>query len=141
MSRARSLARRCVLQALYQWQLGDDSATEVVRQFVEERGLGRADKEYFHQLFGQVCEGIDELNEQLKPYLDIPIDELDPVERSVLWFAAQELLHGLEIPYRVVINEAVEQARLFGGEESFKFVNAVLDKMAEQVRSSERAHR
>ena len=139
MSRARSLARRCVLQALYQWQVGDDSVEEVVRQFEQERGLGRADREYFNQLFGQVCAGVDELNEQLKPYLDIPVDELDPVERSVLWFATQELLHGLEIPYKVVINEAVEQARLFGGEESFKFVNAVLDKMAAQVRSSERA--
>lgn len=139
MSGSRSLARRCVVQALYQWQLSGESPAEVVRQFEQERGLGRADKEYFFELFNQVCERVDELSAALIPFLDRPIDELDPVERSVLWFGAQELQQHLEIPYRVVINEAVDQARLFGGEDGYKFVNAVLDKMAAQVRAVEQS--
>lgn len=137
MSGSRSLARRCVVQALYQWQISGESPTEVARQFEQERGLGRADKEYFFELFNQVCERVDELSADLIPFLDRPIDELDPVERSVLWFGAQELQHHLEIPFRVVINEAVDQARLFGGEDGYKFVNAVLDKMAAQIRTVE----
>ena len=139
MSGSRSLARRCVLQALYQWQVSGDSPAEVVRQFQEERGLGRADKDYFRELFGQVCERSDELTADLTPFLDRPFAELDPVERSVLWFGAQELQQHLDIPFRVVINEAVDQARLFGGEDSFKYINAVLDKMAAQVRTVEKS--
>ena len=139
MSGSRSLARRCVLQALYQWQVSGDSPAEVVRQFQEERGLGRADKDYFRVLFGQVCERSDELTADLTPFLDRPFAELDPVERSVLWFGAQELQQHLDIPFRVVINEAVDQARLFGGEDSFKYINAVLDKMAAQVRTVEKS--
>jgi len=138
VSGSRSLARRCVLQALYQWQISGDTPAEVVRQFEEERGLGRADKDYFRELFNQVCERADELSAELTPFIDRPFAELDPVERSVLWFGAQELQQHLEIPYRVVINEAVDQARLFGGEDGYKFVNAVLDKMAAQVRSVEK---
>ena len=138
MSGSRSLARRCVVQALYQWQLGGESPAEVVRQFEDERGLGRADRAYFLELFNQVCERADQLSADLTPYLDRPFNELDPVERSVLWFGAQELQHHLEIPYRVVINEAVDQARLFGGEDGYKFVNAVLDKMAAAVRTVEK---
>jgi len=139
VSGSRSLARRCVLQALYQWQIGGDSPAEVVRQFQEDRGLGRADRDYFLELFTEVCERSEELSAELTPYLDRPFDELDPVERSVLWFGAQELQRHLEIPYRVVINEAVDQARLFGGEDGYKFVNAVLDKMAATVRSVEKS--
>jgi len=127
------------LQALYQWQIGGDSPAEVVRQFQEDRGLGRADRDYFLELFTEVCERSEELSIELTPYLDRPFDELDPVERSVLWFGAQELQRHLEIPYRVVINEAVDQARLFGGEDGYKFVNAVLDKMAATVRSVEKS--
>ncbi len=138
MSGSRTLARRCVLQALYQWQVSADEPTEVVRQFEQERGLGRADPEYFCELFYQVCDATEELNSVITPHLDRPLEELDPVERGVLWFATQELLHHLEIPYRVVINEAVDQARLFGGEDSYKFVNAVLDKLATQVRQVEK---
>jgi transcription antitermination protein NusB len=138
VSGSRSLARRCVLQALYQWQISGDTPAEVVRQFEEERGLGRADKEYFRELFNQVCGRVDELSAELAPFIDRPFAELDPVERSVLWFGAQELQQHLEIPYRVVINEAVDQARLFGGEDGYKFVNAVLDKMAAETRSVEK---
>ncbi len=137
MSGSRKLARRCVLQALYQWQLSGESPQEVVRQFTEERGLGRADRDYFHDLFKSVCDHVDELDQSLTPFLDRPIEELEPVLRSVLWFAAEELSFRLEIPYRVVINEAVEQARSFAGEDGYKLVNAVLDHLAEVVRKTE----
>lgn len=134
----RGLARRLTTQALYQWLVNETSPETLLRQFREQpEGLGRADGDYFDELLkGTVAEAAT-LTVALAPHLDRPLAQLDPVEHAILLLAAYELQSRPEVPWKVVVNEAVNLAKLFGAEEGYKFVNGVLDKLARTARHSE----
>ena len=137
MSKARSRARQCAAQALYQWQLTAQSPAEIEQQFVTEREMGKADREFFHELLYQVPAQVEELDAELRDQVDRPIGQIDPVERAILRLGVYELKARPETPYRVVINEAVELAKTFGAEQGHKYVNSVLDKVARKLRAAE----
>lgn len=131
---ARTKARRSALQALYQWQMTGQDPVDIEKQFKIEQEMDHVDLEYFSLLLFEIPRHVSELNDYLVPLLDRPLKEIDPVELAVLRIGAYELSHQLEVPYRVVINEAVELAKRFGAEQSHKYVNGVLDKIAHLVR-------
>jgi N utilization substance protein B len=137
---ARSLrhrARELAMQGIYEWRLSGKSAALIERATRDEKSLGRYDTEFFGQLLNGAIAQHEELSAQFAPHLDRTVKELSPVEYSVLLLGACELIHHPEVPYRVVINEAVELAKTFGGSDGHKFVNGVLDKLAAQVRATE----
>ncbi len=125
------------MQALYQWQITAQPIDEVERLFREDAQKIRADMAYFHDLVNGVAEHGDALDALLAPALDRPVKQIDPVERAILRIGAYELRDRPEVPYRVVINEAVDLAHTFGAEQSHRYVNAVLDVVARTVRSAE----
>lgn len=140
MSRGRSLARRYAMQALYQWQMTGQNVGDVCNQFIAESDFNNVDVEYFRELLLNVPKSLDEIDEALSPFLDRKINEIDPVERAILRLGAFEFRFRLEVPYRVVINESVELAKKFGGENGHKYVNGVLDKVAVKLREPEVKH-
>lgn len=133
---ARTKARRAALQALYQWQLTAQDPVDIERQFKEE-DLQNVDFDYFHILLHEIPKHVSGLNDYLIPLIDRPLKELDPVELAAMRIGIYELCHCPDVPYRVAINEAVELAKRFGAEQSHKYVNGVLDKVAQQVRAEE----
>ncbi|HSS46308.1 MAG TPA: transcription antitermination factor NusB [Burkholderiales bacterium] len=133
----RRRSREFALQALYQWQLGGDSADVLEQQLREAKGFDKLDSAYFAELLRGVISTARELEKRLKPHLDRPTKELSPIEHGILLLAAYELVHRPEVPYKVVINEAVELAKSFGGTDGHKYVNGVLDKLAAEVRALE----
>lgn len=134
---ARSRARRRALQAVYAWQMSGSSAREVIAQFAHEQAKEQADLEYFEDLVRGVEQHCDDLDEALKPFLDRDIDQVDAIERAALRIAAYELRHRPDVPYRVVINEAIESVKRFGAEHGHTYVNGVLDHAAAAWRSAE----
>ena len=138
-ARARSVARKFVLQALYQHQLAAHDYAELRRQYRDEEGFVDADAEYFDELLRGVTESAHELDARLASLLDRPVERLDPIERAVLWIGLYELGSRPEVPYRVVINEGVELAKRFGATEGHKYVNAILDRAARELRAAEQA--
>lgn len=137
MSRTRSQARRCTVQALYQWQLTGDDVTEVITQIMEEKDPKRVDVSYFRGLLTGVVKEVERVDELLAPVLDRTVNSVDPVELAIMRMGVYELQYHIEIPYRVVINEAVELSKTFGSEQGHKYVNGVLDKLAATLRSAE----
>lgn len=137
MSHPRKRARRAAVQAVYQWQVTGQNIGDIVAQFEEEHAGSATDMDYFVELLRQVAGRVDELDALFAPYLDRSVAGLDLVERAILRLATYELAHRPDIPYRVVINEAVELTKTFGAEESHKYVNGILDKVAQQVRAVE----
>lgn len=134
----RGLARRLTVQAVYQWILNQTAPETLMKEFREmPDGFGRADPEYFGELLRGIVAEAATLTTQIVPHLDRPLNQLDPVEYAVLLMAVYELNNKLEVPYRVVVNEAVNLAKVFGAEDGYKFVNGVLDKIARQVRAVE----
>jgi N utilization substance protein B len=133
----RHRARELAMQGIYEWRLSGGSAALIEKATREEKSLGRYDVEFFSQLLRGVIAQHEELAALVAPNLDRPLKELSPVEYSVLMLGAFELSKHPEVPYRVVINEAVELAKTFGGSDGHKFVNGVLDKLAAQVRAFE----
>ena len=133
----RRRARRRALQALYQWQLNDDSAASIIEQFLEEQNFEGVDADYFQQLVRDVIAEGDTLDEKLGPHVERIDSSLDQMERVILRIGAVELLKRPEIPYRVVIDEAVELAHRFGAEQGHSFVNGVLDRLARELRPIE----
>jgi N utilization substance protein B len=134
-TRARSRSRRFAMQALYQWQMTGQDLALIDAQFLAEEDLEGVDVAYFQELLHQVPYRTDRLNGVLEPFLDRPLAQVDPVERSILWIAVYELTYRPDIPFRVVINEAVELAKKFGAEQGHRFVNGVLDNAARVVRT------
>lgn len=134
---SRHRSRELALQGIYQWRLTSDDQEQIEKQIRAEKGMGRYDVEFFSKLLRGVLAHHVELETVVTMHLDRTLDELSPVEFSVLLIGAYELIHHPEIPYRVVINEAVELAKTFGGTDGHKFVNGVLDKVAAQVRAVE----
>ncbi|MFQ5994022.1 MAG: transcription antitermination factor NusB [Acidiferrobacterales bacterium] len=134
---SRHKARQAAVQALYQWQLTQQPPGEIEDHFSLDHELSDVDLEYFHQLVSEVPLHKHELDDHLIPHLDRDLDEIDPVERAILRIGAYELEFRQEIPYKVVINEAVELAKTFGAEHGHRYVNAVLDKVAFDLRTAE----
>ncbi len=134
---SRRRSRELALQGIYQWRLTSDDPEQIEKQICAEKGMGRYDADFFSKLLRGALTQHAELETAVTMHLDRTLDELSPVEFSVLLIGAYELIHHPEIPYRVVINEAVELAKTFGGTDGHKFVNGVLDKLAAQVRAVE----
>lgn len=137
LMQSRRLARQRGLQALYQWELNPGPVRDLLEQFMATQDMDKVDVEYFTELVRQSVALTDELDGRLSGYLDIPLVQLDPVERCILRLAAYELTRRLEIPYRVIISEAVALAKKFGAEEGHKFINGVLDKAVRDWRPYE----
>lgn len=134
----RTGARRCALQALYQWQLTGQPLEVIERQFVQDRLADGARLDYFSQLLHGVVEHLDAIDAALTEFADRPVDQIDPIERAILRLAAYELLYRWEVPYRAVLNEAINLAKVFGAtHKSYKYVNGVLDRLAHKVRARE----
>jgi len=138
MKTDRRRSREFALQGLYQWQLAKGDPAAIVRQLAESKGFDKIDADYFRTLLEGTIAAAPELEKAIAPYLDREYARLSPVERGVLLLAGYELAHQPEVPYRAVINEAVELAKSFGGTDGHKFVNGVLDKLAAQLRAPER---
>ena len=125
----RHKARHFALQAVYQWQLTGYSPTEIEKQFLEDQPVQGADLDYFHDLVTGVINNVSELDGIFAPFLTRPLDDLDQVDKALLRVATFELMYRQEVPYRVVINEAIILAKEFAEQDSHKFVNGVLDKV------------
>jgi transcription antitermination protein NusB len=135
--RTRSLARRLALQALYQQQLNPRSLQDTRRQFAEDPEAERVDREYFEQLLAAIAPNGEALDREIAKYSEIAPGELDPIEHAVLWLGLHELASHPELPYRVALAEAVDLAKRFGATDGHKFVNAVLDRAARELRPHE----
>lgn len=136
----RHRARELALQGIYQWRVSGTDASDIENHLQGEKNLGRYDKPMYAKLLRGVLTQHEALETLLTPYLDRALDELSTVEFSVLLLAAFELSQQLDVPYKVVINEAVELAKTFGGTDGHKYVNGVLDKLAPKVRAVEFAN-
>jgi N utilization substance protein B len=133
---SRRRAREFALQGLYQWQLAKTDPGTIARELAEARGFDKIDADYFHQLLSGAIASAADLEAEITPCLDRKFSVLSPVERAILMMAGYELAYCAEVPYRVVINEAVELAKVYGGTDGYKFVNGVLDKLASRRRSA-----
>ena len=140
-SNARRRSRELALQGLYQRQLSGNAAQDVRADLVASKGYERADGAYFDELWSGITRDYDALVEAVEPHLARKAAELSPIERAILVIGAWELRSRLDIPYRVVINEAVELAKDFGATDGHRFVNGVLDKVAADLRAAEIAAR
>ncbi|BHF77263.1 hypothetical protein SprV_0502036700 [Sparganum proliferum] len=136
----RSRARRRAVQAIYAWQISGGNAQSLIAQFAHEQAREIADLAYFEALLHGVLDNRRDIDEALGPYLDRGIEEVDAIERAVLRLAAYELRYRLDVPYRVVINEAIESAKRFGSEHGHTYVNGVLDRAAVEWRKVESGH-
>jgi len=126
------------MQALYQWQLTQQTASEIKKQFLDSEDSAGVDREHFEELVGGCIAKNAELSAALQPFIDRPLDQLDPVETAILMIGMFELQQRADIPYRVVINEGVDLTKRFGATDAHKYVNAVLDRAARELRAAER---
>lgn len=131
---ARRKARHFAMQALYQWDLAGASLSNIEAEFLTDNDMSKVDTEYFRDILRGVPKELDDLDDKLSPCLSRGMQEVTPVERAILRLGAYELLHRIDVPYRVVINESVELSKKFGANESHKFINGALDKLAQAVR-------
>jgi N utilization substance protein B len=138
VSRKRSQARSLAVQALYQWQVTGQDVADVVNQFLTTQDVRKFEVAYFRDLVSGVPTHLQQVDTALQSHLDRPVEQVDLVERAILRLGAYELAEHPEIPYRVVINEAVELAKTFGAEQGHRYVNGVLDKVARALRPLER---
>lgn len=137
MSKKRSQSRHLAVQAIYQWQVAGQNVKDIRNQFVAVQQANSFELTYFEALLHGVPAHLNQLDELLGPYLDRSIESVDPVERAILRLGAFELQYQLDVPYKVIINEAIELSKIFGAEQGHKYVNGVLDKLAHQLRKSE----
>lgn len=133
----RHKARHFAMQAIYQWQMTEQSATEIERQFLEDQPVKGADLEYMHELIFGVADNCTVLDQTYSPYLSRPLEDLDLVDKAILRLATFELVFRPEVPYKVVINEAIILAKSFAEQDSHKFVNGVLDKVQSHIRDKD----
>ena len=134
---ARSRARELALQALYQAQIAGHDKSELLRQFHDRAAYARVDQAYFDEILTAICDGREALEEKLAAYADRPIAQLDPIELGILLIGYYELESRADVPFRAVINEAVNLAKRFGAEDGHKYVNAVLDRAVKSLRPAE----
>lgn len=139
LAKARGKARRLAMQALYQWQMTGDNIDGIEQQFIEENDMKHVDQAYFTDLLLGVLQEIAVIDAALEKHMPRKINAVDPVERAIIRVATYEFIKRLDVPYRVVLNEAVILAKKFCAEKSHTFVNAVLDKVARDTRMQETA--
>lgn len=132
----RRKARKLIMQALYQWQMTGSEVAEIEAQFRAEY-KGKTDWNYFHEVFSSIPPQVSELDSRMIAYLDREIKTLDPVERALLRLGVYELAYRLDVPYKVVINECIDLAKVFGATESYKYINGILDKVSKELRPLE----
>lgn len=137
-SRGRSVARKLAMQALYQWQLTNQPASEIQQQYLEGEDANGVDPEYFAELVSSCISRSGAISAALQPFIDRPLDQLDPVESGILMIGIYELQNRIDVPYRVVINEGVDLCKRFGATDAHKYVNAVLDRASRELRATER---
>jgi transcription antitermination protein NusB len=137
MSQSKTNARKAVVQALYQWQMTGQSLLSIELQFEEDGRFKGLQKSYFKGLFHGIPECLDGIDEALSEFVDRPVDAIDPVERAILRLGAYELMHRPEMPYRVVLNESINLAKHFGADGSHRYINGILDKVAQAKRGVE----
>lgn len=133
----RHRAREFALQGLYQWLMSQEDAGVIDAYIRNAHGFEKADREHFDALLHGTIRDATHLRAEIVPYIDRAMDQLSPIEHAALLIGAFELKHHIEIPYKVVINEAVELAKSFGGIDGHKYVNGVLDKLASSLRATE----
>lgn len=133
----RKKARHLLVQALYQWRLTGADIGSIEAEFFSDRKMDAVDTAYFRELLHSIPRQVEELDECFKPHLDRKLNDLDPVSLSILRLGTYELLQRMDIPYKVVINEAVNLAKAFGPSDSHKFINSILDKVAATSRQIE----
>ena len=139
--RERVKARRNTVQALYEWFMTGKDVADVIAEFESDKQkLAKTDIEYFKCLLTGTIKNTQALDDRISKLLDRNVDELDAIERAILHIGCYELEHHIEIPWRVVVNESIELAKLFGAEESHKYINGILDKIAHDLRSTEIAN-
>lgn len=136
----RRKARQLILQALYQWSLTDADPSGISKEF-HDRNNAKIDWAFFDEVFQGIPKTAGTLDAHLHPLLDRKPEALDPIEKSLLYLGAYELANRIDVPYRVVINECVELAKMFGATESHKYINGVLDKLAPALRAAEYGRR
>jgi N utilization substance protein B len=137
ISSDRSRARRYAVQALYEWQVSGNAPKEIEQQFLIEHQTRKFDRPYFNELLNGVCDQVKELDAEISPLSERPFKEVDLVEKAILRLGCFELKNRLDIPYRVVINEAIELTKTFGADKAYRFVNGTMDKLAETLREVE----
>lgn len=126
----RRRARECAVQALYSWYISQNNIEQVELHFIADEDMNGVDLPYFRKLLRGVVDNIEAVDASLRPYLDRAENEVDPIERTILRLSAYELQFQLDVPYKVVINEGIEVAKVFGSDDSHKYVNGILDKLA-----------
>ncbi|MBE9560148.1 MAG: transcription antitermination factor NusB [Proteobacteria bacterium] len=137
VAKARGKSRRLAMQAIYQWQMTGDNISDIKQQFFDENNMAKLDTAFFSEMVSGVASSISELDPLLEKYMSRTVESVDPVERSILRLATYEFINRLDVPYRVVLNEAVTITKEFCAENSHTFVNAVLDKVAKEIRHIE----
>ncbi len=137
MSSTKTNARKALVQALYQWQMTGQSTLDIEKYFQDEGHLKDTQKNYFKDLLHEIPKKLDEIDSAMQGIVDRPVDMIDPVERAILRLGVFELLFKPEMPYRVVLNEAINLAKEFGADGSHKYVNGILDKVAQDKRAVE----
>jgi transcription antitermination protein NusB len=133
----RRRARQFAVQAIYQWQITRTGVTQIIEQFSVDQDLSKADVPYFKELLTGVVKNLESLDDKLSPYLSRKIDDVDMVDIAVLRLAMFELTYRTDVPHKVVLNEAIELAKDFATDESYKFVNGVLDKALRSLKLRE----
>lgn len=136
-AKSRGKSRRLAMQAIYQWQMTGDNITDIKQQFFEENNMSQVDSDFFSEMVSGVASSISELDPYLEKNMTRSIESVDPVERAILRLATYEFINRFDVPYRVVLNEAVNITKEFCAEKSHTFVNAVLDKVAKEIRHIE----
>ena len=137
VAKARGKSRRLAMQAIYQWQMTGDNISDIKQQFFDENNMAKLDSAFFSEMVSGVASSISELDPLLEKYMTRKVESVDPVERSILRLATYEFINRFDVPYRVVLNEAVTITKEFCAEKSHTFVNAVLDKVAKEIRHIE----
>ena len=137
VAKGRSNARKKAAQALYQWHMSGNDIVEIETQFHQEQNMEKVDTDYFHTLLHEVPAQVAELDKLIAQYSSRKEDELDPVEQSILRLSTFEIKNRIDIPYKVVISEAVTLSKMFGSDKSHAFVNSILDKLAKDLRKIE----
>jgi len=140
LAKSRSNARKKAVQALYQWHMSDNELEDIEVQFHQEQNMEKVDTAYFHKLLHEVPVDVDTLDELIGQYSKRKKSELDPVEQSILRLSVFELKQCIDVPYKVVISEAITLAKMFGSDKSHAFVNSILDKLSKDLRKIEIEH-
>lgn len=133
----RRKARKLALQALYQWHVAEQPVTQIEAEFLTDNDMAKVDQEYFSDVLRGVPRQKSDLDEHIVKYTDRGVDEMTPIELAILRMGTFELIHRIDVPYKVIINEGVELSKMFGANEAHRFVNGVLDKLAQDLRITE----